>query len=181
MKMNEVSTTPKSKSKTDWDKLRKMTNKEIAEAANSDPDAPLYSKEKLKSMGFKRVNPIQEVDVKFIRGKLEMSQEEFAQIFGFNKRTLEGWEQNRRKPMGAAKLFLKLIEINPEAVAQALEKLQNIEERSCNLVKEIDALPKKLLWKTPSFKSQRKDSARPPKKNLKNPNTNEDIYKSLKD
>ena len=135
MKTNEGSTF-KGKGKTDWTRVKNLTNKEIKEAAKSDPDAPLYSKEKLKSMGFKRVNPVHEVDVKFIRGKLNMSQEEFAQNFGFKKRTLEGWEQHRREPTGAAKLFLKVIEINPGAVSQALGELEN-SNTNVNQIKEI--------------------------------------------
>jgi putative transcriptional regulator len=119
MKTNDSSTF-KGKGKTNWGRVKNLTDAEIAEAAKSDPDAPLFSKEQLKSMGFKRVDPVYEVDVKFIRRKLNMSQEEFAQNFGFNKRTLEGWEQHRREPTGAAKLFLKVIEVNPGAVSQAL-------------------------------------------------------------
>ena len=53
MKKNIKST--QSKSKTDWNRLKKMTNKEIEEAAKSDPDLPLYSMRQLKSMKFKHV------------------------------------------------------------------------------------------------------------------------------
>ena len=38
----------KSKGKTDWEKVRAMTEEDIERAANSDPDAPLISKERLK-------------------------------------------------------------------------------------------------------------------------------------
>lgn len=41
--------------KTDYDRLKKMTEKEIEENAESDPDAPLLSDEDLKK--FKRINP----------------------------------------------------------------------------------------------------------------------------
>ncbi|KTD09350.1 helix-turn-helix domain-containing protein [Legionella jamestowniensis] len=157
MKTNEESTTSKSKGKTNWDRVKKMTNEEIEKAANSDPDAPLYSKEKLRSMGFKRVNPVQEVDVKFIRGRLKMTQEEFARSFGFKKRTLEGWEQHRREPTGAAKLFLKVIEINPRAVSQALEELHGSNDTLTNQIKKIDSLQKELELNASRSESQRKD------------------------
>lgn len=137
MKMNERSTTSKSKGKTNWDRIKKMTDEEIERAANSDPDAPLYSEEILKSMEFRRINPVAEVDVKFIRTKLNMSREEFADSFGFNKRTLEGWEQHRREPTGAVKLFLKVIEINPGAVSQALGELHCLNDRLTNQIKKI--------------------------------------------
>jgi hypothetical protein len=38
----------RSKGKTDWEKVRAMTEEDIERAANSDPDAPLISKERLK-------------------------------------------------------------------------------------------------------------------------------------
>jgi hypothetical protein len=42
------------KGKTDYDRLKNMTENEIEENAKSDPDAPLLSDEELKK--FKRVN-----------------------------------------------------------------------------------------------------------------------------
>jgi putative transcriptional regulator len=42
----------------------------------------------------------EEIDVKAIRKKVNMSQEEFARQFGFSKRTLEHWEHGRRVPTG---------------------------------------------------------------------------------
>jgi putative transcriptional regulator len=39
-----------------------------------------------------------EVDVKHIRTKAGMSQAEFARAFCINPRTLQEWEQGRRKP-----------------------------------------------------------------------------------
>lgn len=44
--------------KTDYERLKKMSEKEIEENAASDPDAPPVSDEDLKK--FKRVNPKQE-------------------------------------------------------------------------------------------------------------------------
>lgn len=44
--------------KTDYDRLEKMTEEEIENNAESDPDAPLLSDEDLKK--FKRVNPHKE-------------------------------------------------------------------------------------------------------------------------
>ena len=42
------------------------------------------------------------VDVKAIRTKLGMTQEEFAGRFGFSVNTLRHWEQGRRAPTGPA-------------------------------------------------------------------------------
>ena len=40
------------------------------------------------------------IDVKAIRAKLDMTQEEFAGRFGFSINTLRHWEQGRRVPEG---------------------------------------------------------------------------------
>jgi putative transcriptional regulator len=49
-----------------------------------------------------------------------MSQEEFAQHFGVNKRTVQDWEQGRRRPSGPARALLVVIDREPEAVHRAL-------------------------------------------------------------
>ena len=61
-----------------------------------------------------------EVDVKAIRSKLNMSQRQFAASFGFALDAVQNWEQGRRRPEGAARAFLKVIEREPEAVRRAL-------------------------------------------------------------
>ena len=60
------------------------------------------------------------IDVKAIREKVDMSQGEFAQRFGFSKRTLQHWEQGLRVPTGPARAFLTVIAREPEAVQRAL-------------------------------------------------------------
>jgi putative transcriptional regulator len=50
-----------------------------------------------------------EIDVKTIREKVDMSQEEFARQFGFSKRTLQHWEQGVRVPTGPARAFLTVM------------------------------------------------------------------------
>ena len=62
----------------------------------------------------------EEIDVKAIREKVDLSQEEFAQRFGFSKRTLQHWEQGLRVPTGPARAFLTVIAREPEAVQRAL-------------------------------------------------------------
>jgi putative transcriptional regulator len=67
-----------------------------------------------------RVHVPDEVDVKAIRRKLGMSQAQFAASFGFGLDAVQNWEQGRRRPDGAARAFLKVIEREPEAVRRAL-------------------------------------------------------------
>ncbi|MFC1770932.1 helix-turn-helix domain-containing protein [Candidatus Margulisiibacteriota bacterium] len=110
-------------SKTNWDKLRELSNDEINEKAKSDKDAKPLTKSQLSK--FKHVEPINDndLDIKAIRNKLHVSQAKFAMYFGVSARTIQEWEQHRRKPSGAAKYFLKVIEQEPEAIQRALRKI----------------------------------------------------------
>ncbi|HEY0106987.1 MAG TPA: helix-turn-helix domain-containing protein [Rhizomicrobium sp.] len=67
-----------------------------------------------------RVHIPHEIDVRRIRTKLDMTQAQFAQAFGFSVDTLRHWEQGRRVPDGAARAYLKVIDHAPKAVAKAL-------------------------------------------------------------
>jgi putative transcriptional regulator len=62
----------------------------------------------------------EEVDVKAIRKKIGMTQEVFAHYFGVSTRTVQDWEQKHRRPSGAARAFLRVIDREPEAVRRAL-------------------------------------------------------------
>ena len=61
-----------------------------------------------------------EVDVKRIRTKAGMSQTEFARAFCINPRTLQEWEQGRRKPDATTRAYLAVIAKNRAAVLDAL-------------------------------------------------------------
>ena len=64
------------------------------------------------------------VDVKAIRRRLGLSQRRFAERFGFKLDAVQNWEQGRRRPEGAARAFLRVIEREPEAVERALAPKQ---------------------------------------------------------
>lgn len=66
------------------------------------------------------VNVPKSVDVRAVRQRLGMSQEAFALRFGFNIATLRQWEQGRRQPEGPARVLLKIIDKEAEAVDRAL-------------------------------------------------------------
>ena len=109
------------KGKTNWAKVKSMSEKKIIAAAKSDPNAkPLTAKQ---LAGFTRVNPPKEIDVKAIRNKLHLSQEKFAMYFGVSLRTIQEWEQHRRTPTATARNFLVVIAFAPKAVQQALANL----------------------------------------------------------
>jgi putative transcriptional regulator len=67
-----------------------------------------------------RVHVPAEIDVRKIRQRLKLSQAEFAAKFGIPAATLRDWEQNRRKPEGPARVLLKVIKEEPDAVSRAL-------------------------------------------------------------
>jgi len=62
----------------------------------------------------------EDVDVKAIRSRLGLSQAEFSRRFAVSQRSLQEWEQGRRRPDGAVRAYLTVIERNPKAVAAAL-------------------------------------------------------------
>ncbi|MBN1959699.1 MAG: helix-turn-helix domain-containing protein [Deltaproteobacteria bacterium] len=60
------------------------------------------------------------VDVKAIRKKLNLTQDEFSRMFGLSKETIRNWEQGKRQPEGPARILLLVIDRKPQAVLQAL-------------------------------------------------------------
>jgi putative transcriptional regulator len=50
------------------------------------------------------------------RKKTGLSQSQFAALMGVSVRTLQGWEQGRKQPSGAARTLLAIASTNPKAV-----------------------------------------------------------------
>jgi putative transcriptional regulator len=69
--------------------------------------------------GFK-VHVPDEVDVKSIRNKLNMTQSRFSETFGFSLDAIKHWEGGRRTPEAPARTLLTVIDKNPAAVITAL-------------------------------------------------------------
>ncbi|HBT96821.1 MAG TPA: transcriptional regulator [Desulfobulbaceae bacterium] len=63
---------------------------------------------------------VEEQDVKSIRERLSLSQNEFARLMRVNIRTLQNWEQRRRRPTGPAAALLQIVANAPEAALKAL-------------------------------------------------------------
>ena len=54
-------------------------------------------------------------DVRSIRDELHLSQTAFSSLMGISIRTLQEWEQGRRKPRGSAVSLLRIAHKHPEA------------------------------------------------------------------
>lgn len=63
---------------------------------------------------------VPDVDVRAARQRLGMTQPAFAARFGVALPTLRKWEQGQRRPDGPARVLLRVIEREPDAVRRAL-------------------------------------------------------------
>ena len=91
-----------------------MTEEEIEAIAASDPDNPEWTDEELeRAVAARRI--------RLLRGKLGLSQSEFAERYRINVARLRDWEQGRSMPDSAVLAYLTVIEREPEAVKRALE------------------------------------------------------------
>ena len=63
---------------------------------------------------------VEDQDVKSIRENLRLSQFEFASLIRVNVRTLQNWEQRRRRPTGPAAALLKIVATAPKVALEAL-------------------------------------------------------------
>jgi len=100
---------------TDWEGLAAMSETEIEANALSDPDNPPMTDQELSSM-----RPVP--NAREIRRRLHLTQEQFAARFHLRIGTVRDWEQGKKEPDSAAKTLLRVIEHNPEAVLQALDR-----------------------------------------------------------
>ncbi len=60
------------------------------------------------------------VDVKALRVRLDLAQQEFAARYGLSLGTLRDWEQGRAVPDRPAQVLLRIIEAEPEMVRRVL-------------------------------------------------------------
>ena len=103
---------------TDWVAVNARTEEELYAAALADPDAqpiPPGSEEELAKLGLKKL-----VNVKRLRDRLGLTQDEFAARYRIPVGTLRDWEQGRKRPDAPARAYLTVIDRDPHAVASLL-------------------------------------------------------------
>jgi len=89
-----------------------LTDDEVHAAALSDPDAqPLPHDGK----GLRKL-----VNVKKLRERLGITQDEFAATYRIPVGTLRDWEQGRKNPDSTARAYMLVIEADPVGVANLL-------------------------------------------------------------
>ena len=60
-------------------------------------------------------------EISAVREKLQASQNQFAALMGVSVRTLQAWEQGRRRPSGAAVALLAIASARPDVVREVLK------------------------------------------------------------
>jgi putative transcriptional regulator len=98
---------------TEW--IRGLEHACVSDAINN--------QRKSKVLPWKTPRPPRDIDVLAIRKACERfgyGQSTFAGMLGVSVRTLQGWEQKRRKPTGPARALLLTIHHNPMAYFDAI-------------------------------------------------------------
>jgi putative transcriptional regulator len=57
-----------------------------------------------------------------------LTQHGFAEVVGVSPRTVEQWEQGRRKPSGAARTLIHVMAAHPEIVIETVAKVKALKE-----------------------------------------------------
>ncbi len=99
---------------TDWSAFDQLTDAERHAAALADPDAQPATDAQLARA--QRVP-----NVRALRRRLNLTQEQFADTFHLALGTVRDWEQGRNQPDSAARALLQVIAYDAEVVRAALE------------------------------------------------------------
>ena len=89
-----------------------MTGEELGEKL-------LQSVREMKAGKVARATQIAPNEVAAARLKTGLSQSQFAQVLHISARTLQEWEQGRRKPSGAAQALIQIAFRHPEVIAES--------------------------------------------------------------
>ncbi len=76
----------------------------------------LQSVREMKAGTFSRSTQVPVTEALQARVKMDLSQSQFAKLLGVPVRTLQEWEQGRKKPTGAAQTLLRVAVQAPQAL-----------------------------------------------------------------
>ena len=96
-----------------FDKLTEALTEAFAVARGEAEPARLHAPEPA------RLQAPDDIDVRAIRSKAAMSQEDFAAAFGFSINEIRGWEQGRTRPIGESARLSQIIDADPGKVRDA--------------------------------------------------------------
>jgi putative transcriptional regulator len=112
--LSDGTTIPLPQGRTDWARLKAMTEEDIEYNALMDPDFEPFltdeDHEKIKTLP----------DPKRIRKKLKLTQKEFSRRYRIPLGTLRDWERRARFPDSAARAYLTVISRDPKRIAALL-------------------------------------------------------------
>jgi len=97
-----------------------MTEKKLlARDAKRDIGAELLASVlEMKAEKTGRVHQVPLSEITQARAKSGLSQSQFAKVLGVSMRTLQEWEQGRRKPSGAARALLSIAAKRPDVIRE---------------------------------------------------------------
>src|SRR5260370_40662024 len=65
---------------------------------------------------------VEAAGVRAIRERTSLSQSEFADLIGVSVKTLQNWEQDRRRPTGPSATLLQIIAYDPRLAVKAIHQ-----------------------------------------------------------
>ena len=81
-----------------------------------------FTKKELNSLGIKIPSiQVTGVQIQAIRKRMNLSQSVFAKLLNVSSSSIRQWEQGKRRPTGATKVLLELIEKSPHLLDYRLD------------------------------------------------------------